>query len=116
MTEIPEDFPVQPIAPDDPNAKAPTTCGTCGLTWDDAIPTQLTPVPSGRCPFEYFHKPCAVEDVYLGYSIDDDGVHLFCHRCTWDHNLGFNATTTDAVFATAAHVVKSTWPAATQTP
>jgi hypothetical protein len=32
------------------------TCGHCGLTWDDSISTSYTPAPSGRCPFEYFHK------------------------------------------------------------
>lgn len=31
------------------------TCGTCGRTWDDAVPTATTPAPSGRCPFEYDH-------------------------------------------------------------
>lgn len=35
--------------------KDPCTCGTCGRTWDDAVPTGLTPTPSGRCPFEYMH-------------------------------------------------------------
>ena len=33
------------------------TCGTCGRTWNDAAQTEYTPAPSGRCPFEYFHKP-----------------------------------------------------------
>lgn len=32
------------------------TCGTCGLSWDDGICTGWTPAPSGRCPFEPFHK------------------------------------------------------------
>lgn len=32
------------------------TCGNCELSWDDAKPTSLTPAPSARCPFEYFHK------------------------------------------------------------
>lgn len=31
------------------------TCGTCGRSWDDSISTSTTPVPSGRCPFEYEH-------------------------------------------------------------
>jgi hypothetical protein len=48
--DIPEDWPVQPD--DDGNA----TCGTCGLSWDDDASTTLTPVPSGRCPFESFHN------------------------------------------------------------
>jgi hypothetical protein len=53
--EIPADFEVQPIDPDDPTAIDPATCGTCGLTWDDGVSTSWTPAPSGRCPFEYFH-------------------------------------------------------------
>lgn len=28
------------------------TCGECGRSWDDSIPTGMTPAPSGRCPFE----------------------------------------------------------------
>ena len=51
---IPEDFEVQPLK-DGEEAEDRATCGTCGLSWDDAIPTSLTPAPSGRCPFEYFH-------------------------------------------------------------
>jgi hypothetical protein len=30
-------------------------CGTCGRYWDDGYVTALTPVPSGRCPFEHEH-------------------------------------------------------------
>jgi len=52
---VPPDFPVQPVKPGD-EAKDPMTCGTCGLTWDDAVSTGYTPVPSGRCPFEEFHR------------------------------------------------------------
>ena len=32
------------------------TDGNCGLSWDDSIITGMTPTPSARCPFEYFHK------------------------------------------------------------
>ena len=32
------------------------TCGHCGRTWDDALITSRTPVPSGRCPFEDLHE------------------------------------------------------------
>lgn len=53
---IPAHFEVQPIDPDDSSAIAPATCGTCGLTWDDGKITSWTPAPSGRCPFEPFHK------------------------------------------------------------
>lgn len=52
--EIPKDFPVQPVKPGQ-KAKDPVTCGDCGLTWDDAITTSMTPAPSARCPFEAFH-------------------------------------------------------------
>jgi hypothetical protein len=34
---------------------APMTCGHCGRTWDDAHSSGWTPVPSGRCPFEFWH-------------------------------------------------------------
>jgi hypothetical protein len=51
---IPADFPVQPVRAGQSAADA-VTCGHCGLTWDDAIVTGMTPAPSARCPFEYFH-------------------------------------------------------------
>lgn len=54
MISIPKDFPVQPLKPGEPAADR-VTCGTCGLSWDDAIPTTYTPAPAARCPFEYFH-------------------------------------------------------------
>jgi hypothetical protein len=60
LEKIPADFPVRPIDTDDPeqvrNVTRGATCGTCGLTWDDAIPTSMTPAPAARCPFEYFHE------------------------------------------------------------
>jgi hypothetical protein len=31
------------------------TCGVCGRSWNDAAVSSVTPVPSGRCPFEYEH-------------------------------------------------------------
>lgn len=52
--KVPPGFPVQPVAPED--ARDPVTCGCCGLTWDDAIPTAYTPAPAARCPFEAFHE------------------------------------------------------------
>lgn len=51
---IPKDFPVRPLKPGE-TAKDKATCGTCGLSWDDSIVTSMTPAPSSRCPFEYFH-------------------------------------------------------------
>lgn len=53
---IPPDFAVQPLAVG-AEAKDHMTCGHCGLSWDNAIPTSWTPTPSGRCPFEYYHLP-----------------------------------------------------------
>ncbi len=39
-----------------PPSRSIATCGHCGRSWDDSIPTHLTPVPAGRCPFEYSHR------------------------------------------------------------
>jgi hypothetical protein len=35
------------------------TCGTCGVSWNDALITGWTPAPSGRCPYEYIHAELA---------------------------------------------------------
>lgn len=32
------------------------TCGTCGRSWNAARISELTPPPSGRCPYEYAHN------------------------------------------------------------
>lgn len=66
MDDIPADFPVRPIDPaaleyrTDPETGRTVwfraTCGECGLSWDDTIPTAYTPAPSARCPFEAFHE------------------------------------------------------------
>lgn len=53
--KVPKDFQVQPLKPGE-NPKGKTTCGTCNLSWDDDKITGITPAPSGRCPFEAFHK------------------------------------------------------------
>lgn len=52
--DIPAEHPVRPV-PDDAHGPDTATCGECGLSWDDSLSTSLTPVPAGRCPFEYFH-------------------------------------------------------------
>lgn len=57
---IPRDFPVQPLHFGQ-EAKCKATCGECKLSWDDGIPTSMTPVPSGRCPFEAFHNEITEE-------------------------------------------------------
>jgi hypothetical protein len=51
---VPPSWPVQPLRPGQ-RAKTKMTCGTCDRSWDDAKSTSMTPVPSGRCPFETFH-------------------------------------------------------------
>lgn len=51
---IPKDYEVQPLERGQ-KAKDKATCGHCGLSWDDGEVTGITPTPSGRCPFEYFH-------------------------------------------------------------
>lgn len=58
---IPKNFPVQPLKPGQPSEDK-ATCGICGLSWDDAIITSMTPAPAGRCPFEYFHEDSDYDD------------------------------------------------------
>ena len=48
------------------------TCGTCGRTWDDSIITGMTPAPSARCPFEYFHDGETVPEDYEVKVIHND--------------------------------------------
>lgn len=56
-TRIPPGYPVRPLtAAQATKASDPVTCGTCGRTWDDGVITSLTPAPSARCPFEWFHE------------------------------------------------------------
>jgi hypothetical protein len=57
VTKIPKDYPIQPLTTVRARNKARslTQCGTCLLYWDDAVSTSMTPAPSARCPFEYFH-------------------------------------------------------------
>lgn len=52
---VPKNWPVQPVKLA-PNNRDYATCGTCGRIWNDALSTSMTPAPSGRCPFEPFHK------------------------------------------------------------
>lgn len=53
--DIPSDYPVQPLGPDDV-CEHKATCGHCGRSWDDGKETSMTPAPSGRCPFEAWHR------------------------------------------------------------
>ena len=45
------------------------TCGhpSCGRSWNDAAISEVTPVPAGRCPFEYEH---AASDEEIERSFD----------------------------------------------
>lgn len=56
LRRIPRDFPVRPLRRST-RRDGKTTCGTCGLSWDDDKVTSMTPTPSARCPFEAFHEP-----------------------------------------------------------
>lgn len=59
MCKIPSTHPVKNLIKGSAayrNAKCLATCGTCGRSWDDAVVTSMTPAPSARCPFEYYHK------------------------------------------------------------
>ncbi len=47
---------VRYVGPDRPAPDTFTRCGSCKRAWDDNKPTNLTPVPAGRCPFEYFRN------------------------------------------------------------
>ena len=56
--KVPRDYEVKQLrtTKQKKNAKDLATCGTCYRSWDDGISTSITPTPSARCPFEYFHK------------------------------------------------------------
>ena len=45
----------------DPADERATVCGACGRAWDDTVSTAVTPVPAGRCPFEYDHEDRCAE-------------------------------------------------------
>lgn len=47
---------VRYVAPWKPAPASFARCLSCGRAWDDDKPTTWTPAPSGRCPFEYWHK------------------------------------------------------------
>lgn len=75
LQDVPDDFPVRPLATNDA-ATDRGTCGECGRSWDDAIATSYTPAPSARCPFEYFHgtENCEFHDLdgqVRAYLADD---------------------------------------------
>ena len=68
---IPKSHSVQPLKAGE-NPKGKKTCGHCGLSWDDDKVTGITPAPSGRCPFEYFHK-------YTGEKADEGSFQAVAH-------------------------------------
>lgn len=97
MSEIPTDFPVQPLSIGHPRAIA--GCGTCGLWWDDDISTSLTPVPSGRCPFEYFHSSIRWihwDDVDCGYLCETISSNSIATCYT--HNYQYLIPSMDEIF------------------
>jgi hypothetical protein len=47
---------VKYVAPHKPAPESFVRCGTCHRAWDDSLSTAWTPAPSGRCPFEYWHR------------------------------------------------------------
>lgn len=53
LGDIPADWPVKVT---DGSGPTDLTCGYCGLSWNDAIPTGMTPTPRARCPFGEFHR------------------------------------------------------------
>lgn len=57
MATVPADYPVKMLrtAKQVQEATDPVACWSCGRAWDDGIVTGMTPAPSARCPFEYFH-------------------------------------------------------------
>jgi hypothetical protein len=71
MTDVPDDYPVRPLSPGEVStATDPVQCGTCGRWWDDAIATSMTPAPSARCPFEYFHDDTSTEADMTRITVD----------------------------------------------
>jgi hypothetical protein len=71
---IPADYEVRPL-PKGEEPKGKATCGHCQLSWDDSIGTSMTPAPSARCPFEYFHKYPEDNKRSVSHTILDDGQH-----------------------------------------
>lgn len=63
-----KEFPVKELITEEEkqNAKSLATCGNCGRSWDDAVVTSMTPAPSARCPFEYFHADTPEYEVENG--------------------------------------------------
>ena len=57
MARVPADYEVKMLRGrrQKEKAKVLAQCGTCKRYWDDGISTGMTPTPSARCPFEYFH-------------------------------------------------------------
>ena len=50
-------------------------CGHCGREWNDAITTDRTPAPSGRCPFEDLHEEeddTEDEDIRRSWETSDE--------------------------------------------
>lgn len=84
---IPKDHEVQPIdtaTVREPDDSRWAVCGHCGLTWDDGVSTGITPVPSGRCPFEQFHTYDEDDNLVLVYQITEDMETAHSMTCEGD--------------------------------
>ncbi len=77
---VPKSHPVQPLKPGQ-KAERPITCGHCGLSWDDAISTSMTPAPAGRCPFEYFHTRSRSEGAQNIVTVLRAALNIVARRC-----------------------------------
>lgn len=83
-SDIPKDWPVQPADSSSFGKIGLARCCQCGLAWDDSKSTSMTPTPSGRCPFEQFHK---YEEIVVTperwYDANDEEDHwLLCSEPT----------------------------------
>lgn len=76
------------------------TCGACGRSWNDAAVSAVTPVPAGRCPFEYEHEDAEVPDGFRVVTVRvlvrdddvDDVTHGLIETCCHDASLSAYAT------------------------
>lgn len=89
---------VRVLGPDE-HPPGEMTCGACGRSWDDSVVTSVTPVPSGRCPFEYDHDDeeyvsrCPACGEYIDYCQghgligDPQGHAILARHDEDDHSL-----------------------------
>jgi hypothetical protein len=92
--DIPADYPVRLVSPSSTGA---ATCGTCGLSWNDDVSTDLTPTPAGRCAFESLHTFAApsADDVSAleSVGVDVDDVLESAQQAIWEYALSAESRT-----------------------